>query len=106
MKDTGFGEKVVSQPFDPVPGHAILLAPSPERTQPEFGDVVAERVKRATICRHRMIREEAGYDLPQPFPLFGDRLMHSPSHLLLDLLERRPHAIDTGFSLQCEAPAA
>jgi hypothetical protein len=32
--------------------------------------------------------------------------MHSPSHLLLEFLKFRPHAVATGFSLQREAPAA
>jgi hypothetical protein len=32
--------------------------------------------------------------------------MHSPLHLLLDFLERRPHSITSGFSLQGEAPAS
>ena len=94
------GDKVISQLLDPVPGHPILLASSSERAPPKVGDVVAERAECTTVCRHRVIRKEAGHDLPQPFALFWDRLVHPLSHVLLDSLELRPHAVATGFSLQ------
>ena len=29
------------------------------------------------VCRHRVVGEEAPDDLPQPFPLCGDRLVHT-----------------------------
>ena len=102
----GLGKKVICQLFDPVPGDPILLAASSERPPPKVGDVVPERVECPTVCRYRVIFKEAGYDLPQPFSLFGDRLMPTPSHFLLDFLELRSHAVATGFSLQREAPAA
>jgi hypothetical protein len=53
-----------------------------------------------------MVREVAGHDLPQPFPLFRDWLVHPPSQFLLDFLELRPHAVAAGLSLECEAPLA
>jgi hypothetical protein len=46
-----------------------------------------------------MVREEAGHDLLQPVPLFGDWLVHPPPQFLLDFLEPRPHAVATGLSL-------
>jgi hypothetical protein len=106
MKDTGRGKKVIGQLPDPVPGHSILLAATLERAPPKVGDEVSERVQRAAVCRHRMIRKEAAYDLPQPFPLFRDGLMHPPSHLLFDVLELRSHSVTAGFSLQRETPAS
>ena len=33
-----------------------------------------------------MIFKEAGYDLPQPFSLFGDQLAPTSSHFLLNCL--------------------
>ena len=83
MKDAGLGKKVICQLFDPVPGDPIFLAASPERAPPKVGNVVPERVECPTVCRYRVIFKEAGYDLPQPFPLFGDRLVPAPSHFLL-----------------------
>ena len=72
MKNAGLGKKVICQLFDPMPGDPILLAASLERTPPKVGDMVPEPVECSTVCRHRVVFKEAGYDLPQPFPLFGD----------------------------------
>jgi hypothetical protein len=106
MKDAGLRKKVVGQLFGPAPGHLIPLAPSPERAPPEIGDTVTKRMQCTTIGRHCMVRKEAGYDLPQPFPLLGNGMMHSPSHLFLDFLELRPHSVTSGFSLKREPPAS
>src|SRR6516165_5336545 len=57
-----------------------------------------------SICRDRMVFKEAGYDLPQPFSLFGEWLVPTSSHFLLNFLELRSHAVAAGFSLQGEAP--
>src|ERR687897_3268949 len=50
-----------------------------------------------------MVGEEAGHDLPQPFPLRGDRLVPSPSQLLLDLPELGSHAVAAGLPFDQEA---
>ena len=68
--------------------------------------MVAERAECAIVGRHGVVGEEAANDLPQPFPLFGDRLMHAPSQLLLDLLELRPHAVAPGLPLEQEVARA
>jgi hypothetical protein len=104
MKDTGRRKKVVGQLFDPVPGHSIFLTSSSERAPPKVDDMVTEYMERTTVRRHRMICKEAGYDLPQPFPLFGDWLMPTPSHLVFDFLELHPHPVTSGFALQREPP--
>ena len=69
MKDSRFGKPVVCQLREPLPGHAVLLAASPQRALPEFSDRVAERMERATVRRHGVIVEVAADDLLQPFPL-------------------------------------
>ncbi len=106
MKNAGLGNKVICQLFDPIPRDPSLLAASLERPPPKIGDAVPEPDECSTVCRHCVIFKEAGYDLPQPFPLFGDWLVPTPSHFLLDFLELRPHAVATGFPLQREAAAA
>jgi hypothetical protein len=106
MKNAGLGNKVICQLFDPVPRDPSLLAASLERPPPQVGDTVPEPDECSTVCRHCVIFKEAGYDLPQPFPLFGEGLMPTSSHFLLDFLELRPNAVATGFSLQCEEAAA
>jgi hypothetical protein len=46
-----------------------------------------------------MVREVACDDLLQPFPLFGDRLVHSPTQSFFDFLEFRRHAVAAGFPM-------
>ena len=84
MKNARPGKKVICQLFDPMPGDPILLAALLERTPPKVGDMVPEPVECSTVCWHRVIFKGAGYDLPQPFSLFGDWLMPAPSHFLFD----------------------
>jgi hypothetical protein len=50
-----------------------------EHTSPEHGDTVTERAECATVGRHRVEVEVAFDDLPQPFSLYGYRLVHSLS---------------------------
>src|SRR6476659_4945132 len=54
------------------------------------------------VGRHCVVVEVAAHDLPQPFPLFGDWLVHTPSHRLLDLPQLCPHAIPSGLPLDLE----
>src|SRR5256885_15735157 len=42
--------------------------------------------------------------LPQPFTLLGDWLMHSPLHVLLDFLERRPRSSPRAFRFRAKRP--
>jgi hypothetical protein len=73
---------------------------------PEFSDKVAERVERATVCRHGVVVEVAADDLPWPFPLYGYRLVHAPSHLLFDRSQLRPHAVAPGLPFEQEGTPA
>src|SRR5438105_15241051 len=75
MKNAGLGNKVICQLFDPIPRDPGLLAASLERPPPKIGDAVPEPDECSTVCRHCVIFKEAGYDLPQPSPLFGDWLV-------------------------------
>src|SRR5438552_3581507 len=93
MKDVRFGQPVVRQPPDPVPACAIFLTASPERASPEVNDMDAEGGERATVGRHGEVIEVAFDDLPQPFSLDGNRLMHTLPQLLLDGLHLRPQAV-------------
>src|SRR5216683_5470873 len=79
MKDARFGEEIVGQLGDPRPCHPIPLT-TPKRGTPAV----------ANSWSHAMVGEEARDNLPQPTLLFGDRLVHTPPHLLLDLAELGP----------------
>src|SRR5207248_5398388 len=48
------------------------------------------------------VSKEPGDDLPQPSSLLRDRLMQSPSQLVLNRSERRAHAVPPGLSLELE----
>src|SRR5688572_1283432 len=102
MEDTRFGKPVVGQPRDPSPGESALLAAPDEYPPPASDDLVSERCQCSAVGRHGVVVEVAGNDLPQPFPLLRDRLMHAPSQLLLDLPKLRPHAVTPGFPLDEE----
>ena len=65
--------------------------------------MVVEDREGATIGRHRMVVEVAADDRSQPLSLKGDCLMSSPSQLLLDFLEFRPHAVASGLPVKQEA---
>jgi hypothetical protein len=49
-----------------------------------------------------VVVEEITNDLPQPTPLFRDRLVPPPPQTILDLLESHPHAVASGFPRELE----
>src|SRR5262245_4475046 len=53
-----------------------------------------------------MVVVEASNNLLQPGPLFGDRLVHPLSQLLLDPLELYTHAVAPGLPLEEKLPTA
>ena len=66
-----------------------------------------ELAEHREIGGHGVVVKEASDHLRQPSPLFGDRPVHLPPQLLLDLLEFGPHTVAPGFPLEQKcAPAA
>src|SRR5262249_990504 len=104
MKDVRFGEPVVGELLNAIPGGAVPLAASSERAPPEAGHVLPGR-ERPAIGRNRVVQEVSSYDLPQPFPLFRDGLVPASPQLLLDLLEFRLHAVAPGLPVNQELSA-
>src|SRR5215467_11081625 len=106
MENTRWRQPVVGQPYDPLPAHAVFLTAPPQRAPPEFRDQKAERGQHGTVGRHGVIVEVSADDLREPLPLLGNRLMHSQSQSLLDVLEFRPHTVAPGLPRDEElAPA-
>ena len=64
--------------------------------------MVPEHVQCTSVGRHCVVVEVAVDDVPQPFPLNGDRLVHAPPHLLFDHLELRSHAVRPGLPSDLE----
>ena len=77
MKDTRFGEPIVHQFLHALPGEAILLAAPPKRASPEVGHCMPERPKCPAVCGNCKVGQVPENDLPQPFPLFRDCMVHS-----------------------------
>jgi len=94
------------QLLDALPRDAILLTAPPQRATPEADRVKPEGPECPKVRWHRVVGKKAGDDLPQPFPLLGDRLVHAPPQLPLDLLELCPHAVAPGPSLEKETALA
>src|SRR3954469_24842032 len=77
MKDPRLGEKLVDQLRHARPHQVRLLTAPAEAAMPEDGDVVMECADCRAVCRHGVIGEIPGDDLPEPFPGLRDR--HVPS---------------------------
>src|SRR5262245_12961635 len=97
MKDTRFWEPLVNQPGHASPVETRQLAASGEHPMPAFGDLGPECHERSTVRRYCVVIEVAAHDIPKPLPLYRDRLVHAPSHLLFDHPQLRPHAVPPGL---------
>ena len=64
--------------------------------------MVPEHMQCTSIGWHCVVVEVAVDDVPQPFPLCGDRLVHAPPHFLFDHLELRSHAVPSGLPFDLE----
>src|SRR5258708_38267023 len=102
MQDGRFREPGVCELRHPCPRDPILLAATPQRAPPKVDNVVPEHVKCTTVGRHRVVVEVAADHPTQPFPQRGDGLVHAPSQRLLDLPQRRPHAVRSGLPSDLE----
>ena len=99
-------EEVSGQLFHPLPREPVFLTAAPQRAQPNTPDMVTEGAECREIGRHGMIDKVAPNDLRQPEALIGDRLVHPPSQLLLDLREFCPHSVTPGLPLKQELTLA
>src|ERR1039458_8450819 len=102
MEDARLGEPVVRQSPYAVPSEPVILTSPPKRAPPQVDDPVPKRAKRPAVSRDCIIGKVPGYDLPQPFPLFGNRMVHSTPELRLNVQELRPQAVAPGLPLNLE----
>src|SRR3954463_8150543 len=106
VKEVRSGEPGIGQLRHPRPCEPVFLAAPPQRAPPQVGHMVAEGHEGTAVRWHRMISKVAADHLPQPAPLDGDRLMHTPPQRVLDPPQGRPHAVGTTLPLELEgAPA-
>ena len=106
MKNDRLRKPGVHQLRHPGPRHTILLTASPQRAPEEIGGVMPERLECPTIGGHCVVVGSAANNLLQPSPLRGDRLVHTPSQLLLDLPQLCPHAVRSGFPFDLKSSRA
>src|SRR5271165_958999 len=106
VEEARFGEPMIGELPDPLPGHAVLLAAPPERAPPEVHDVVSERCDGSHVGRDGVVVEEAGDHLLEPCALLADRPVHPPPQLRLHFLELRPHAVAPALPLDLELAGA
>src|SRR5713226_5994714 len=102
MKDTRFWEPFANQPLHPIPVELGPFAASGKYPIPAFGNLGPECHECSKVGRHRVEVEVASDDVPQPLPLYRNRLVHAPPHLLFDHLELRMHAVPTGLPFDLE----
>src|SRR5271165_2825980 len=71
VEEARFGEPMIGELPDPLPGHAVLLAAPPERAPPEVRDVAAEGREGAAVGRRRASLVAAPKNAPagRPKPL-------------------------------------
>jgi len=103
MKDARLGKPVIDQPCHAIPREPVFLTAPSKRASPEVGHMVPERRKGSAIGWDRIVGKVAGHDLPQPPPLFGDRLMHPAPKLRLNVLQLAQHAVASGLPLKLES---
>ena len=107
MKDARRGKPVSDQLRHAFPCEPVFLTAPPERSSPEIGHIMPEHRECPTVCRNRVVGEVvASHDLPQPFPLLWNRLMHPELSLRLDVPKLLPHAVASGLPLEAPLEAA
>src|SRR5215467_10622143 len=84
VKDTRFWEPLVNKAIHPDPVEISSLTAATEYHSPPSDDLVPEHLERSKVRRHGVVVEVAADDGPQPFALFGNRVMHTLPHLLFD----------------------
>src|SRR6266700_239245 len=102
--DAGRGQPLLLDPAIALPGHAVALAPAPERLDPVPPDLVAEGRDQIDVAGHGVVVEVSPQHARQPAPLLGDGPVTAPPKLGFHLLKLRPHPLFDGDAPEPEAP--
>ena len=82
----------------------VFLAPAAESTPPEHQHSVPERRQARKVSWYRVVIEVTLDDRLQPSSGVGQRIVHAPPKLLLDLSQLASHAFADRFAPYHEAP--
>src|SRR5271166_4547748 len=104
MHDAGRGQPLLLDPAIALPGHAMALAPAPERLNPVPPDLVAEGRDQIDVAGHGVVVEVSPQHARQPAPLLGDGPVTAPPKLGFHLLQLRPQPLFDGDAPEPEAP--
>src|SRR6266705_2393221 len=104
MHDAGRGQPLLLDPAVALPGHAVALAPAPERLDPVPPDLVAEGRDQIDVAGHGVVVEVSPQHARQPAPLLGDGPVTAPPKLGFHLLQLRPQPLFDGDAPEPEAP--
>src|SRR5271156_3502151 len=81
------------------------LAASPQTSEPDDADVIAEGRQQVCVGRHREVGEIAFHHGPEPPPLLVNRRMPVPSQCFPDLPELGFHSLSLCLAPELEAGA-
>src|SRR6266705_6417975 len=104
MHDAGRGQPLLLDPAIALPGHAVTLAPAPERLYPVPPDLVAEGRDQIDVAGHGVVVEVSPQHTRQPSPLLGDGPVTAPPKLGSHLLQLRPQPLFDGDAPEPETP--
>ena len=102
MDNTRFREPLVNQLLHPSPVEFLHIAASGKDPMPTLGDLGSEYRECPKVGRDCMIIEVASNDVPQPLPLYRDRLVHALPHRRFDHPQLRLQAVTPGLPLKLE----
>src|ERR1035437_8176005 len=91
MMEFNMRKPLLNMTVHPRPFYGLAVATPFESEPPALCDLEAETQQRVRVVRHPVVMIVPANNGSEPFPLFGDRLMHSLSHLGADLLKFHFH---------------
>jgi len=103
MKNARSGQPGLQEPRHPLPSSPRSLAPAHQCALPELSDAYPEDHQGPIIRRHRVVGIEAPDYLPQPCPLFRDRLVTPSLQFALHSLDRGLQPVASGPPQKLEA---
>jgi len=95
---------LIGETLYPCPGHPVLLAASPKRSEPVTDELFAEGAERLDVVGHRVIVVVPGQDAGKPATLFWNWVMHPLPHLAFDGEQLGAHPFSVGQPRELEPP--
>ena len=98
MEDFGQWEPLGHKLGHELPRNPAPLAAASDYSPPELAHLTSKAVETDQVAGNRIVVEVASNDASQPFPDFGQRLMHEPPKCLPDLLQFGQEPLTDGLA--------